>query len=51
MTFGETVRALLTRWYIAVPGLLLSLALAGVTFVLFHHSTRPAELRCWYSRG
>jgi hypothetical protein len=33
MTFGSTFRVLLARWYITIPGLLLSLALAGLTFV------------------
>jgi hypothetical protein len=33
MTFGSTFRVLLARWYITVPGLLLSLALAGLTFL------------------
>jgi hypothetical protein len=33
MTFGSTFRVLLARWYITIPGLLLSLALAGLTFL------------------
>jgi len=30
MTFGETVRALLVRWYVTVPGVLISLVLASI---------------------
>jgi hypothetical protein len=33
MTFASTFRVLLARWYITIPGLLLSLALAGLTFL------------------
>jgi hypothetical protein len=34
MTLRSTFRVLLLKWYITIPGLLLSLALAGATFVL-----------------
>jgi hypothetical protein len=34
MTLRNTFRVLLLKWYITIPGLLLSLALAGATFVL-----------------
>ena len=34
MTLSSTVRTLLRRWYITVPGLMLSLAVAGITFSL-----------------
>jgi hypothetical protein len=34
MTLSSTVRTLLRRWYITVPGLVLSLAVAGITFSL-----------------
>jgi capsular polysaccharide biosynthesis protein len=34
MTLSNTVRVLLIRWYITVPGLLLSLIIAGATFSL-----------------
>lgn len=34
MTLRNTFRVLLLKWYISIPGLLLSLALAGATFVL-----------------
>lgn len=34
MTLSNSVRAVLSRWYITVPGLLLSLAIAGITFTL-----------------
>jgi capsular polysaccharide biosynthesis protein len=34
MTLSSTVRTLLRRWCITVPGLMLSLAIAGITFIL-----------------
>jgi len=34
MTLRSTLRVLLLKWYITIPGLLLSLALAGATFIL-----------------
>jgi len=34
MTLRNTFRVLLLKWYITIPGLLLSLALAGATFAL-----------------
>ena len=34
MTLSGSVRTLLARWYITVPGVLLSLALAGITFAV-----------------
>jgi capsular polysaccharide biosynthesis protein len=34
MTLRNALRVLLVRWYITIPGILLSLALAAVTFVL-----------------
>jgi hypothetical protein len=34
MTLSSTVRTLLRRWYITVPGLMLSLAVASITFSL-----------------
>jgi hypothetical protein len=34
VTLSKTMRVLLVRWYITAPGLLLSLAIAGVAFSL-----------------